>query len=244
MKKTVIVTGSSRGIGAATIKEFAKLGYNLVINYNISKEKALDLLENVRTLGCSAIAIQADVSEFLQAEALVQKTLEEFGRIDILVNNAGIANQKLFTDMNEKDWRNMFVVNIHGMFNCTLPIAKHMVQNHRGKIINVSSIWGITGASCEVHYSASKAAVIGFTKALAKELGPSGIQINCVAPGVIDTDMNADLSEDEIRELIQKTPCSRLGTALDIAKSIVFLSSADSDFMTGQVISVDGGFSI
>ena len=138
----------------------------------------------------------------------------------------------------------MFDVNIHGMFNCTLPIAKHMVQNHRGKIINVSSIWGITGASCEVHYSASKAAVIGFTKALAKELGPSGIQINCVAPGVIDTDMNADLSEDEIRELIQKTPCSRLGTALDIAKSIVFLSSADSDFMTGQVISVDGGFSI
>lgn len=244
MKKTVIVTGSSRGIGAATIEEFAKLGYNLVINYNRSKEKALSLLEKVRSLGCSAIALQADISEFSEAQALIKKTLEEFGKIDILVNNAGIAEQKLFMDMDEKDWRKMFDVNAHGMFNCTLPAARHMVQNHRGKIINISSIWGIAGASCEVHYSASKAAVIGFTKALAKELGPSGIQVNCIAPGVIGTDMNADLNEDEIRELVQKTPCVRLGTASDVAKAIVFLSSDNSDFITGQVIGVDGGFLI
>ena len=242
MKKTVVITGSSRGIGAAAALEFAQLGYNVVINYNKSKEKALNLLEKVRSLGCVAIAVKADISKFSEADYLISKSLEEFGKIDILINNAGIAEQKLFTELSEEDWRRMFDVNIHGMFNCTLPVANHMIGNHRGKIINVSSVWGVTGASCEVHYSASKAAVIGFTKALAKELGPSGIQVNCVAPGVIDTEMNSGLNETEIRELIEKTPCERLGTVHDVAKAILFLSSPDSDFISGQVISTNGGF--
>lgn len=242
MKKTVVITGSSRGIGAAAALEFAQLGYNVVINYNKSKEKALAILEKVRNLGCDAIAIKADVSKFSEADYLISKSLEEFGKIDILINNAGIAEQKLFTELSEKDWRRMFDVNIHGMFNCTLPVVNHMIENHKGKIINVSSVWGITGASCEVHYSASKAAVIGFTKALAKEIGPSGVQVNCVAPGVIDTEMNSSLNETEIRELIDKTPCERLGTVHDVAKTILFLSSSDSDFISGQVISTNGGF--
>ncbi len=242
MKKTAVITGASRGIGAACAEEFAKLGHNLVINYNKSKEKALSLLDKVRSMGSDAIAVKADVSKFLEAKVLIDKSLEEFKNIDILVNNAGIAEQKLFTDISEEDWRKMFDVNIHGMFNCTLPASSHMIKNHRGKIINISSVWGITGASCEVHYCASKAAVIGFTKALAKELGPSGIQVNCIAPGVIDTDMNLGLNETEIQELINKTPCDRLGTARDIAKSVLFLSSSDSDFITGQVISTSGGF--
>ncbi len=242
MKKTVIITGGSKGIGAATAEEFAKFGYNLVINYNKSKEKALNLLKKVCSMGCRAIAVQADVSKFSESEFLINKALEEFGNIDILVNNAGIAEQKLFTDILEEDWRKMFDVNIHGMFNCTKPTVQHMVKNHSGKIINVSSVWGITGASCEVHYSASKAAVIGFTKALAKELGPSGIQVNCVAPGIIETDMNANLQKLEIQELIDKTPSGRFGEAADIAKSILFLASQDSDFITGQVLGVNGGF--
>lgn len=244
MKKTVVITGSSRGIGAATALGFAQLGYNVVINYNKSKEKALSLLEEVRCKGSSAIAIKADVSKFSEADYLIAKSLEEFGNIDILVNNAGIAEQKLFTELGEEDWRRMFDINIHGMFNCTLPVANHMIENHRGKIINISSVWGVTGASCEVHYSASKAAVIGFTKALAKELGPSGIQVNCVAPGVINTEMNANLNENEIKELMDKTPCERLGTVFDVAKTILFLSDSGSDFITGQVISINGGFFI
>ncbi len=244
MKKTVVITGASKGIGAAAAEEFAVLGYNVVINYYQSKEKALRLLEKIRKTGCRAIAVKADVSKFCEANDLIEKSLEEFGNIDILINNAGIAEQKLFTDISEEDWRRMFDVNIHGMFNCTLPVVNSMINNHRGKIINISSVWGITGASCEVHYSASKAAVIGFTKALAKELGPSGIQVNCIAPGVIDTEMNEGLSEDEIRELIYKTPCERLGTASDVAKAILFLSNDDSGFITGQVIGVDGGLLI
>lgn len=244
MKKTAVVTGSSRGIGASVIEEFAKLGYNLVINYNHSKEKALILLDKVRAAGCGAIAVKADVSKFHEADALIKKAICEFGSLNVLVNNAGIAEQKLFTDMSEKDWQRMFDVNVHGVFNCTLPAACHMVENHAGKIINVSSVWGVTGASCEVHYSAAKAAVIGFTKALAKELGPSGIQVNCVAPGVIETDMNNNLNKSEISELANQILCERLGTVTDVAKSIAFLASHDSDFITGQVIGVNGGFFI
>lgn len=248
LKKTAIVTGSSRGIGAQTAREFAQKGYNVVINYNKSKERAFSLLEEVRETSphSCVIALKADVSKPTEAEYLINKTIEEFGNIDVLVNNAGISSQKLFTDISYEEWTNMFDVNIHGMFNCTQCAVKHMIRQHSGKIINVSSVWGVTGGSCEVHYSASKAAVIGFTKALAKELAPSNIQVNCVAPGFIDTEMNTELnlSEEEIEEIKNDTPCLRLGSVNDVSKMIVFLAGKDSDFIIGQTIGINGGILI
>lgn len=244
MKKTVVITGSSRGIGAATALKFAEQGFNVVINYNKSQEKAMELLKKVRNDGVNAIAIKADVSKYSDAELLIQSAISEFGHIDILVNNAGIAQQKLFTDLNESEWKNMFDVNVHGAFNCSKIVAADMVKRHSGKIINVSSIWGVCGASCEVHYSASKSAIIGFTKALAKELGPSGINVNCVAPGVISTDMNSNLSEEAIASLIENTPLERIGQAEDIANLILFLASDNANFITGQIIACDGGISV
>ena len=244
MAKTVLITGSSRGIGAATAIKFSEFGFNVAINYNNSEKEALDVLERVRKNGSNAIAIKSDVSEFEGAEFLVNKAISEFGRLDILINNAGIAEQKLFTEISESDWKKMFEVNVNSMYNCTKIASEHMIKNHSGKIINISSIWGISGASCEVHYSSSKAAVIGFTKALAKELGPSGINVNCVAPGVIDTDMNRHLSSDDIKSLVENTPLMRLGQAEDVANLVMFLAIKESDFITGQVINCDGGFFI
>lgn len=244
MKKTVLITGSSRGIGAETALKFADTGYNVVINYNNSEMQALEVLSKVRSKNDGATAVKADVSKYSEAESLIEKTISEFGKIDVLVNNAGIAEQKLFTDISEYEWKKMFEVNVQSMFNCSKFAAKNMIKNHSGKIINVSSVWGVCGASCEVHYSASKAAVIGFTKALAKELGPSGITVNCVAPGVIDTDMNSHLRKEDIVKLIDSTPLMRLGLPKDIANLIGFLASENANFITGQIIGCDGGFFI
>ena len=244
MKKTVVITGSSRGIGAATALKFAEQGFNVVINYNKSKEKAMELLKKVRNEGANAIAIKADVSKYSDTELLIQSAISEFGHVDILVNNAGIAQQKLFTDLNESEWKNMFDVNVQGAFNCSRIVAPEMIKRHSGKIVNISSMWGICGAACEVHYSASKAAIIGFTKALAKELGPSGVNVNCVAPGVISTDMNSNLSEEAIASLIENTPLERIGQAEDIANLILFLASDNANFITGQIIACDGGISV
>ncbi len=241
-KKTVLITGASRGIGASLAENFAAQSYNVVINYNSSKDEAMELLKKIRSFGGSAIALKANVSDFAEAKYLVEKSEEEFGSIDVLVNNAGIASQKMFTDITEKDWKLMFDVNVHGMFNCTHHAVKNMIKKHSGKIINISSMWGLTGSACEVHYSASKAAVIGFTKALAKELGTSGVQVNCVAPGLIDTAMNSGFSENDIKKLIEETPCSRIGTVQDVSNVVLFLASSESDFITGEVINVNGGF--
>lgn len=241
-KKTVLITGASRGIGASLAENFAAQSYNVVINYNSSKNEAMELLKKIRSFGGSAIALKANVSDFEDAKYMVEKSEEEFGSIDVLVNNAGIASQKMFTDITEKDWRLMFDVNVHGMFNCTHHVVKNMIKKHGGKIINMSSMWGLTGGACEVHYSASKAAVIGFTKALAKELGPSGIQVNCVAPGLIDTNMNAKLSENDIKKLVEETPCLRIGTVQDVSNVVLFLASSESNFITGEVININGGF--
>lgn len=241
-KKTVLITGSSRGIGASLAENFAAQNYNVVIDYNSSKNEAMELLKKIRSFGGSAIALKANVSDFQEAEGLIKKSEEEFGSIDVLINNAGIAEQKLFVDITEKDWKRMFDVNVHGMFNCTHNVVKSMVKNHSGKIINVSSMWGLTGGACEVHYSASKAAIIGFTKALAKELGPSGIQVNCVAPGLIDTEMNGGLSKETVNALIEDTPCSRIGSVQDVSNVALFLASSESDFITGEVININGGF--
>ncbi len=244
MNKTVLITGSSRGIGKATAIAFADLGYSVVINYNNSKEEALNLLHHIREKGVKAIAVKANISSRVEAEYLIETSMEQMGHIDILVNNAGIAQQKMFTDITLDDWQKMFSTNINGMFNCTQLVIKDMINRKKGKIINISSIWGITGAACEVHYSASKAAVIGFTKALAKEMGPSGIQVNCIAPGVIDTEMNENLDEYTKNSLKEETPLGRIGLPEDIANTILFLASEKADFITGQTISPNGGFVI
>ena len=175
---------------------------------------------------------------------MVSQIAEEMGDIDLLVNNAGIAQQKLFSDISEEDWDTMFAVNVKGMFHCIQAVLPRMIHYKRGKIINLSSIWGMVGASCEVHYSAAKAAIIGMTKALAKEVGPSGIQVNCVAPGVIDTPMNAQLDATALDALVEETPLERLGTPLDVAHMIAYLASPQADFITGQVFSPNGGFVI
>lgn len=240
--KNVLITGSSRGIGRATALLLTKKGYNVIVNYNSNKQKAEELLEEIKKINPYAIAVRADVSDCEQVISMFSEIKEKFGGIDILVNNAGIAEQKMFNDITEKDWDRMFDVNVKGAYNCIKCSMDHMIHQKWGRIVNLSSIWGITGASCEVHYSASKAAVIGLTKALAKELGPSGITVNCVAPGVIDTDMNHNLTEEIIEELKEETPVGEIGSAQDIAEAISFFVSDSSKFITGQILSPNGGF--
>lgn len=190
-----------------------------------------------------SICIKADVSKFGEAKFLINESIDRFGEIDVLVNNAGISLVKLFQDVSELEWKNLFACNVGSVFNCCKAVASHMISRKDGKIINVSSIWGICGASMEAHYSASKAAIIGFTKSLSKELGPSGICVNCVAPGVIDTDMNK-FDKQTMQELKNEAPLQKIGTPADVAKSICFLASDDANFITGQVISISGGFEL
>lgn len=244
MKKTVLITGGSRGIGRASAQLFAQQGCNVAINYLHSQQAAMDLAAGLTGEGCQVITCQADVSSREQVAAMVGEVQERFGAIEILINNAGIAQQKMFTDITTEDWDAMLAVNVKGIFNCCQAVVPGMISRKQGKIINLASIWGLTGASCEVHYSTTKAAVIGFTKALARELGPSNIQVNCVAPGIIDTDMNASLLEDDRCRLIEATPLMRLGTPQDIAYALWFLASEQADFLTGQVLSPNGGFVI
>ncbi len=244
MNKTVLITGSSRGIGKQTALEFARRGYNVVVNYNKAENEAVSLKNEITKFNENIKIFKCDVSDRNQAKSLIDFTVDSFGKIDILVNNAGISYQSLFTDITLKEWRKVFSVNVEGTFNCSQFAVKDMLKYHEGKIINISSIWGMTGASCEVHYSASKAAIIGFTKALAKELGPSNIQVNCVAPGIVDTDMNGNISKDIMLELTSQIPLGRIGIASDISKTIFFLCSEDANFITGQIISPNGGFLI
>lgn len=244
MSKTVLVTGGSRGIGAAVCERFAQEGWKVAVNYNRSKEQAEALAKQLVARGCDACAVGADVSDRVQVEQMVKNVMERFGKINVLVNNAGIAQQKLFSDITDSDWNTMFDVNVKGMYYCCQAVLPGMIHSKSGVIINVSSMWGITGASCEVHYSAAKAAVIGFTKALAKEVGLSGIRVNCVAPGVVATDMNQNLTQQTLDELKEETPLGLIGTPEDIANSIWFLAGEESRFITGQVISPNGGLVI
>lgn len=239
---TVLITGSARGIGAATAALFADMGYNVIINYNTSKSDALALLEKITANGGKAVAIQADVSKASEAQRLFGEAKKVFGTVDVLVNNAGIAQQKLFTDITEEDYDRMFDCNVKSVFNCCQYALPDMIHNKHGRIINISSMWGVVGASCEVHYSASKAAVIGMTKALAREVAPSGITVNCITPGVIDTPMNKGFDEDTIAALREETPVGRLGTPEDVARAVVFLADEKSSFITGQTLGIDGGF--
>lgn len=244
MNKTVLITGASKGIGSATAIYFAEKNYNVILNYHSSEQSAKLLQQSLVKHGHKVIALPADVSNPSEVQTMVKQAIYSFGGIDVLVNNAGIAEQKLFTDITDDDWNRMLSVNLGGVFHCCRAVLPHMISQKCGSIINISSIWGIAGASCEVHYSAAKAGVIGLTKALAKEVGPSGIRVNCVAPGVIDTSMNNSLSVEDLTKLAEETPLGRVGTAFEVAKSIYFLSSDDAEFITGQVLSPNGGLVI
>lgn len=244
MNGTVLITGAARGIGRACALAFAQEGYCVAVNYRKHESEALSLSEEIRAMGRTCQVFQADVAVREQVEDMTRAVKETFGRVDVLVNNAGLAQQKLFSDITDEDWQRMFDVNMKGMFHCAQAVLPMMIGLKRGRIVNVSSIWGISGASCEVHYSASKAAVIGFTKALAKEVGPSGIQVNCVAPGVVDTDMNQMLDAETKQALREETPLGCMGAPDDIAQTILFLASEKAKFITGQILSPNGGLII
>lgn len=242
--KTVVITGASRGIGAACARLFAREGWAVAVNYRNSREKAEALAAAICREGGVALAIPADIGNAAEVEALFSTAEKELGTVEALVNNAGIAQQKLFTDLTEEEWDELFRVDVKGVFLCCRRALPGMIRRQKGCIVNISSMWGQVGASCEVHYSAAKAAVIGLTKALAKEAGPSGIRVNCIAPGVIQTEMNGHLSPEVLEELREETPLEILGTPEDVAKSALFLCSPESSFITGQVLGVNGGMVI
>lgn len=242
---TALVTGASRGIGKAIAQSLAQAGYNVAINYHTNGAAAKALAsELAASFGVGAAAFCCDVSQSGQVAAMVAETISGLGEIDLLVNNAGIAKQLLFSDIDEDEWDRLFAVDVKGVYLCTRAVLPAMIHRKSGNIINISSIWGITGASCEVHYSTAKAAVIGFTKALAKEVGPSGIRVNCIAPGVIDTQMNRQLDATALAQLREETPLGTIGTVADVANLAVFLASNKAGFITGQVISPNGGILI
>lgn len=241
MKKTVLVTGASGGIGYAAAEKFALSGYSVAVHYHTAKETAQRLCETLNSNGCTAKAFCADVSDETDVENMFSEIEKTLGGVDILVNNAGISQIKMINDVSSDEWQKMFDINTKSAFLCSKRAISHMVRNRWGRIINISSMWGISGASCEVPYSASKAGLIGFTKALAKELAPSGITVNCVAPGFIDTKMNAHLSQDEISDFVSEIPVMRIGTPYEVAHAICFLAHDDSGYITGQTLAVDGG---
>ena len=241
-KKTVLITGGSRGIGAGLARAFAGAGYAVAINYNRSEARALALADELRAAGGEVLTLRADVSDPRQVEEMVDNVLDKFCQLDILLCNAGVAWSGLLCDMDDEAWQRLRGVDLDGVFYACRAVYPHMVRRKQGRIITVSSVWGSAGASCEAAYSAAKAGVIGLTRALAKELGPSGITVNCIAPGVIDTEMNGNLSPQDLQSLVDSTPAGRLGTPADVAAAALFLAGPQAGFLTGQVLGVDGGF--
>lgn len=244
MKKTVVVTGASGGIGSEISRVFAENGWNVGLMYFNSREEAEKLEQELKLTGVDTFSDKCDVSSAEDVKAFFENVEKKLGSTYALVNNAGVALQKLFCDVTDEEAQKIFDVNVKGCFNCTKAVLPSMINNKAGKIVNVSSMWGICGASCEVHYSSSKAAVIGFTKALAKEVGPCSINVNCICPGVIDTKMNANLDEETMESLKEEIPLMQIGTPRDVAETVYFLCSEKSKYVTGQVISVDGGMII
>ena len=242
--KVALITGASRGIGRAQATKFAANGYQVIANYHRSADQVQQLSEQLAAQGFALTPIQADVSDPDQVQQMVQQVLDQFGHIDTLICNAGVAKQGLLTDFSPEDWRRMMAVNLDGTFYCCRAVLPSMIRRQSGCIITTSSIWGITGASCEVPYSASKAAIIGLTKALAEEVGPSGIRVNCIAPGVIDTEMNGDFTPEVMQQLAEETPLGTIGTPEQVAECAYFLASEAASFVTGQVLSPNGGFLI
>ena len=244
MAKTILITGGSRGIGRACVELFARKGWRVAFLCRAREDAAKMLVDNLRAEGCDAEYFLCDVSDRARVNEVVGEILRRYHRIDALVNNAAISQIKLFTDLTPEDWRRMFAVNVDGVFNCTQAVLGGMISEKSGTIVNISSMWGQVGASCEVSYSAAKAAVIGMTKALAKEVGPSGVRVNCVCPGVIDTDMNAELDEETRAALRDETPLERIGAPNDIARAVAYLCSEEASFITGQILGVNGGMII
>lgn len=239
--KCAVVTGASRGIGKAIALKLASLGANIVINYRSSEKEALEVENEIKEMGVEAISIKADISKLDEVENLIKTSKEKFGTIDIIVNNAGITRDNLILRMKEEDFDNVIDVNLKGVFNCLKSITPVMVRQKKGKIINISSVVGISGNAGQVNYAASKAGIIGMTKSLAKEIGSRGINVNAVAPGFIDTEMTESLGEKIKEEAKKNIPLKRFGTVQDVAEVVAFLASDESDYITGQVIHVDGG---
>ena len=244
MRRVALITGGSRGIGAACVRLFAERGYAVVFLYRSSGDAAGALVEELRGKGHDAACWRCDVSDGEQVKSTIAEILRLYHRVDVLVNNAGVAHIGLMTDMAEADWNRVFDTNIGGVFHVTQAVLPGMISRRQGSVVNVSSMWGEAGASCEVAYSAAKAAVIGFTKALAREVGPSGVRVNCVSPGLIATDMNAELDEDALRALADETPLGRVGTPEEVAQAALWLAEDGAAFVTGQVLGVSGGLRI
>ena len=237
MSQSVFITGGSRGIGKELVLRFSKAGFNVCFTYNAH-------LPDAELSASGAFPITADLSSAPGCHKACNEALEKFGAFDVLVNNAGISSQKLFTDISDIEWQEMLNTNLSAPFYITRDLLKPMISRKYGRIINISSMWGVCGASCEVHYSAAKAGLIGMTKALASELAPSGITVNAVAPGVIDTDMYKALGHETMEYVINDIPVGRVGTVYDIARAVIFLASPDASYITGQVLGVNGGMVI
>lgn len=244
MEKTAVVTGASRGIGAAIATALVADGYRVAVCYRSQREKAEAVCRAIVANGGTAVPFQVNVAEEESVQRLFRQVRETLGPTEILINNAGIAQQKLFSDLSTSEWDEMFAVHVRGAFLCCREALPEMIRRKWGRIVNLSSMWGQVGASCEVHYSAAKAALIGMTKALAQEEGPSGITVNCVAPGAVETDMMRSFSQEDKTVLADETPLCRLGTPEDVAQAVRFLVSPAASFITGQVLGVNGGFVI
>lgn len=239
--RTALVTGASRGIGRAIALYLAELGAQVAVNYSSSEQRALEVVEAIKEKGGRAIAVKADVSNPQEVEAMFERVLEEFGDLDILVNNAGITRDGLLIRMKQEDWDAVLDTNLKGVYNCSKAAAKIMIKKRSGKIINISSVVGVTGNAGQANYAAAKAGIIGFSKAIARELAPRNIQVNVVAPGFIETDMTAALPESVRQEMLKQIPLGRYGDPMDVAYVVGFLASDKSQYITGQVIHVDGG---
>lgn len=244
MSETILITGGSRGIGKAEVVLFAQRGWNVAFSYHTAEKKACTLCEELCAQGMQVACFRADVADRQQAFALVEQARQTFGPLDALINNAGVAQVGLFQDLTQMQWRQLCGVNLDGSIYCAQAVIPDMVRRQRGVILNTSSMWGQVGASCEVAYSATKAAVIGLTKALAKELGPSKVRVNCIAPGFIESDMNAHLSQEDKSSLFEETALGRGGMPEEVAKTAYFLVSEEASFITGQVIGCSGGLVI
>ena len=242
--KYALITGASGGIGAAAAREFARRGWGVAIHYHHGAEKAAVLAEELSKTGTPVMTVQADVADRGQVERMVDNVLDKFCQLDILVCNAGLSHIGLLSDIDEEEWRRLFAVNVDGVYHCCRAAMPHFIHRKAGSIVTVASMWGQVGASCEVAYSATKGAVIAFTKALAKELGPSGIRVNCVSPGTIDTEMNRHLTAEDLAALAEETPLERIGTPEEVARAIAFLAGDEASFITGQVLAPNGGMVI
>lgn len=242
VNKVVVVTGGSRGIGAEIVKKLAGDKYRVILNYNKSENEAKKIKEDLQKDNINIEIFKADVSKREEVKELIDFVINKFGKIDVLINNAGISQAKLFTDLTDEDWNNMIQTNLTSVFYCTQEAIKNMISRKEGLIINISSIWGVTGSSCEVHYSVAKAGIDGMTKALAKEVGPSNIRVNSIAPGIIDTDMNKAYTDEEIKDIIEDIPLNKIGKKVDIARCVEWL--IEDEYTTGQVISINGGWLI